>query len=457
MTDRFTPEVLQQALAALPVSNRYRVAFSGGLDSLVLLHALVRLGATTRVDWKISALHVNHGLQPEAAQWAEFCRRTCQAFDVPLELVCIDACPWPGQSAEEAAREARYTALANHMAEGDAVLTAHHMNDQAETLLLRLLRGAGPAGAAAIPEQRRLGKGWVLRPLLGVTRRALRDYGIDHQLHWIEDPSNRDLDFDRNYLRHEVMPRLSFRWPSAAQTLARSARLNQEAAAILRDMAQQDLTRVVEPSGVVEPPRIVKPLNIMEPRGAALNLGRLQELSTGRQKNMVRFWLSEQGLPIPQERHLDALLDQVVTAGGDRVPLLQWPGAEVRRYRDHLYALPPLAPHDPSQVWNWDTSLPLQLPALGLSLSREHLERAGLWVPAAAQVRVGFRRGGERIKLTGRAGTRALKKLLQEARVPPWQRDRLPIITIEGELAAVLNDRGEPTLVNEKYVLRTST
>jgi len=390
------------------------IGYSGGLDSHVLLHGL----ATDRYRWperRLEALYIDHGLQAVSTAWGEHCAGICHELNVPYRVVRIDARSAPGESPEAAARRARYAAFAAELDADTALLTAHHCDDQAETLLLQLLRGAGPHGLAAMPAAAHLGRGWLLRPFLAVDRTALRAYARTHHLHWIEDASNSDARFDRNYLRHRVLPLLRERWPAASRTLARSAQLCAETAAWLDEEAALDLARVATQ------------------RPNCLAISALRSLSATRQRNVLRYWLRQLSLPIPDARQLQHVLDDALPAPADRNPHLRWPGVEVRRYRDGLYAMPPLQPHDVNQTFIWPSSNrdwpPLDLPGVGRLELRECVG-AGLRAEylAGGTLIVGFRQGGERFRPVGRNHSQELKKLLQEAGIPPWERERLPLV-----------------------------
>lgn len=407
-----------------PEVRRLIVGYSGGVDSHVLLHLL----ATHRSRWPegtLEALYIDHGLQPASAAWGEQCAQVCRDLDLPFRALRVNARPTVGESPEAAARRARYAAFAAELAPNTALLTAHHRDDQAETLLLQLLRGAGPHGLAAMPAATRLGQGWLLRPLLETDRADLLAYAHAHGLRWIEDASNADSGFDRNYLRHHILPLLRERWPAATRTLARSAQWCAETADWLDAEADADLAQVVTtcPDG--------------------LYLPALRELSELRQRNLLRRWLRRLNLPIPDSRQLAHILHDVLTAGRDRQPWIRWPGGEVRRYRDALYALPPLPAHDPGRSWVWrpvaDRWLPLDLPGIG-GLQWWETVGAGLSAAVLADITltVRFRRGGERFQPVGRRHSQELKKLLQEAGIPPWERERLPLLYREEMLLAVV-------------------
>lgn len=415
----FTSEALRGRLAALLCGDHYLVGFSGGLDSTVLLHALAELRG--RVPLSVEAIHVHHGLQPQADAWAVHCRCVCERLEIPFKLIRIDAKAQKGESPEAAAREARYRALRKLIKPRTCLLTAHQQDDQAETLLLQLLRGSGPAGLAAMPDIRVFGEGWHARPLLPFTRAELADYAAVNKLHWIHDLSNRDTDLDRNYIRHEVLSRLRARWPTVERTLSRAAALQAEATELLSNLAREDLVAV----GGSRPD--------------TLSIAALSRLSPARQRNVLRQWLTILGLPAPTRPQLERILIEAIGARWDRTPVIMWQGGEVRRYRDDLFAMAPLAVHDPTLVLPWDMRRPLPIPHLGITLEPSALKSLGGEVAAdRSDITVRFRRGGERCRLQGRRHHHELKKLFQEAGVPPWERDRIPLIYAGERLIAVV-------------------
>ncbi|HHH36150.1 MAG TPA: tRNA lysidine(34) synthetase TilS [Gammaproteobacteria bacterium] len=413
----FTLERFAEILREIPAAPCYWVAYSGGLDSHVLLHALASL--RERLPGRLAAVHVDHGLSPDAPRWAAHCRAVCAGLDVPLELLHADAAPGRGESPEAAARAARYRALAGLMGEGDCLLTAHHQDDQAETLLLQLLRGAGPHGLAAMPFRNGFAAGSHVRPLLDFGRTALAAYAREAKLSWVEDESNFDTGIRRNFLRHQVLPLLRERWPRAAITLARSASHCADAAILLDRMAAADLE------------------NLGDKEGRRLHVPALRRLEGPRRRNLLRYWCRHVGLPLPRAAHLRRIEVDLLQSPPDRMPLVRWPGAEVRRYRDWLHALPPRDAFDATVVLSWNLEGPLPLPGGNGLLTARRIRGGGLRAPdGGAGVEVRFRRGGERCRMAdGRH--HPLKKLLQEKGVPPWERDRLPLIYVEGELAAV--------------------
>lgn len=420
MNSEFLWQQLAQVLQRFPAAPRYWVAFSGGLDSHVLLHALVILRDTRRVLPEVLAVHINHGLHPDADEWERHCAKVCQALSVTFKAIRVRARSQAGESPEAAAREARYQALAPLVADDDLLLTAHHRDDQAETLLLQLVRGAGPSGLAAMPAYMRFGRGGLGRPLLEVSRAVLERYGYGHGLHWISDSSNADMRYDRNFIRHRVLPALQARWPSVNRTLSRVASNQQDAVVLLDDLAASDYTAV---AGLV-------------PR--TLSRRRLVALTPERQRNVVRYWLRCRSLPTPGQVHLEAILLDAAFGSEQISPCMQWRGAQVRRYHDNIYAMRPLAsmPRLRTRL-GWDPRTPLELAQGRLRATR--IRGAGLSARLCEEgcVEVRFRRGGERCRPAGRRHTRLLKKLFQEQGIPPWERGILPLICIDGDLAAV--------------------
>jgi tRNA(Ile)-lysidine synthase len=414
----FSPSTVVDSLLRFPPAPRYRLALSGGLDSSVLLHALAQERAA--LPGELCAVHVNHGLHPQAAEWQAACVRTCAALGVSIESRRVEVAPVKGESLEAAARERRYAVFRELMQPGDALLLAHHADDQAETFLLQALRGAGVRGLAAMPESAEFAGGLLLRPLLGFTRPDIEAWARSRGFGWSEDPSNADRDFDRNYLRHEVMPSLKRRWPSAAQTLSRAARHSAEAEAVVQLLAAEDWQR--------------------HGAGDTLPVQALEELSEARARQLLRHWLQLRGLPLPPSIKLGEILLQA-KAAEDRNPCVDWEGAEVRRYAAHLYGLVPLppAPDDFQLLPGAFEDLGQGLGALGLIPAAGEGIRAALCGPAG--FRVAFRSGGESCRPAGRAHGRPLKKWLQEMHVFPWLRDRLPLIYsgegAGGELLAV--------------------
>lgn len=401
--------------ARVPRGARMVLGLSGGIDSMVLLHVLVR---TLRLSpQRISAIHVNHQLSPHAAQWAAFCRRRCRELGISLRVVKVDV--RRGNSTEAAAREARRTVFAGSGA--DVVLLAHNRDDQAETLLLQLLRGAGPRGLAAMPQYRpaEVPLPALLRPLLDVPRSAIETYAQRHRLQWVEDDSNDDRSYLRNFLRHDVLPLIEGRLPGAGATLARAARHQAEASELLDALAQIDLGAVFA--------REWLPLAV------------LRALPEQRARNALRYFLRSSGLLMPDAVRLGEMLRQALTARGDSALRLRIAGAELRRFRDALHVVRPLPALDSGFARSWNGRGLLRLEPLGGVLRLERTTQGGIDAALLrkAKIEVRVRRGGESLRLSGHGRRRTLRNLLQEADLPPWVRERLPCIYLDGVLAAV--------------------
>ncbi len=322
---------------------------------------------------------------------------------------------------EAAARKARYQALRDALRPQELLLTAHHQQDQAETLLLQLLRGGGVAGLAAMPQLATFSTGWLLRPLLNQSRKQLRAYAEQHKLQWIEDPSNQDMALDRARMRHEVLPLLRQRWPQVDKVLARSAEHFAESASLLEELAHRDYLQCALGDG-------------------GLSIAALRQLSPAHRRNCLRYWLREQGEQAPSSAQLHQIEQDVLVEREDADPLFALTDVELRRYRDHLFCLKKLAPAPTTQRIAWtltnqqDSELVLPEGCGKLRATPNNHASAGL---PAGEYSVGFIQGGERIKPVGSVHNRRLKLLLQEGNVPPWVRRRMPLIYHGQRLVAV--------------------
>lgn len=391
----------------------WRVAFSGGLDSTVLLHLLARLSRQHALP-PLSAIHIHHGLQAVADAWPEHCRAFCAQLGVPLQVVRVEVAS--GASIEQAARQARYGALAAALGDREVVFTAQHRDDQAETLLFRLLRGAGVRGLAAMPTSRALGRGRLVRPLLNVSRAELERYAREQGLSWIEDPSNRDTAYARNFLRHEVWPVLTRQWPQASQNLTRSAMHMAEAQQLLDELAVQDLALADTPGPFAW---LTLP---------SLNLTPILGLSEARQRNALRHWLAPL-TRLPDNDHW-AGWRNLRDAAEDAMPLWRLADGELRRAEGRLWWLRGDWLTEPVALPPFAGTTPVVLPGNGVVHWSGELPGGAL--------RLAYRRGGERIHLSGR-GRRDLKRLLNESNIPAFVRNRLPLLYRGEELLAVGN------------------
>ncbi|MBC3242456.1 tRNA lysidine(34) synthetase TilS [Pseudomonas lurida] len=397
------PANLLKKLAPWRNAPAWHIAFSGGLDSTVLLHLLASLANTETLP-PLSAVHVHHGLQAAADAWPAHCQSICDNLGVPLSVKRVQV--QPGASLERAAREARYRAFAEVTGAGEVVLTGQHRDDQAETLLFRLLRGAGVRGLAAMPAQRPLAGGYLVRPLLDVSREALEVYAHEHQLKWIEDPSNADSRFSRNYLRHRVLPALTERWPQAVTGLARTAEHLGEAQGLLDELALLDLQAASKASAF---PWLGLP---------SLALAPLCELSDARQRNALRHWLAPL-TRLPDSDHW-AGWHSMRDAKGDAQPLWRLADGELHRCGQRIWWLPSTRSEFSDATVSWpDPQNPLELPGNGqLTLTGEAPE---------GPLEVRYRQGGEILEVPGR-GRRDLKRLLNESGLPGFVRGRLPLL-----------------------------
>lgn len=393
------------------------IGYSGGIDSQVLLH-LCAIQAHLRSN--IVAVYVNHGLQAVADDWAEHCRNQAQALGVEFRCLKVDAKAEVGESPEAAARSARYQALQPLLKDGDLLLLAQHREDQMETVLLQLFRGAGLQGLAAMPVATRFGLGTMLRPLLNVAKADIQAYAQRHGLRWVEDPSNLSHDFDRNFLRNAIVPLLKQRWPSLDKTVARSARHCGEAWGLLDDWGKQRLSDLLNPSN------------------NSLLIDKLQGLNEAQINWLLRQWLQTFGLKPPSLALLQTIKQQLIAARGDGNSQISMQGYVLRKYRQQLFCLPPNLLVKPTLPCDWPPEQSSLSLANGYILTRipsaSGIDQK-LWHNSSISVKP--RCGGEKLKLPGRDGQHCLKKLYQERGIPPWERESRPLLYLDERLAAV--------------------
>ncbi len=389
----------------IPPHSSILIAFSGGVDSVVLLHILHQFA--DRYAWQLSALHVHHGISPHADAWATFCEQRCAAYNLTFHLEQVDITPLREQGVEAAARQLRYAAYAKHRQ--DFLALAHHADDQAETVLLQLLRGAGVRGTSAMPMLVSRDTQWV-RPLLACTRAEIDDYAHSHHLSWIEDESNADDSYPRNFLRHQVLPVLAQRFPAYRSTLARSAQHFHEASLLLDELAHQDASIAI--------------------RNEHLDVAALQTLSNVRAKNLLRYFLQYRGAPMPQAVQLEDMLQQLCTARDDAVVCASYGTWQVRRFRNQVYVMPilPALDSDLSVVNQELTEIDWPMTGEHMVFIRTQGEGVSLKKLLSAPVTLRVRQGGESLRPHLHASLRTLKNLLQEHQMPPWRRDRLPLL-----------------------------
>lgn len=422
---QFSTSLLHAELAdALPPQVRTLVvAFSGGLDSTVLLHALADLRSSDRWrerEFDLRAIHIDHQLQAASAQWSEHCLSMAEQLLIPCTSVSVDV-RVTDEGVEAAARKARYDALRPLIDAQAALLTAHHANDQLETVLLALMRGAGAAGLSGSPRVQRFGDGLIVRPFLPFTRSQLESWARERQLQWIEDPTNDSAAFDRNFLRTHVTPILEQRWSAAASSATRSAAHLAETSQLLDTLADLDLER----AGV----------------GACLDLSALAQWPSARRRNVLRAWLKRRGIRAPSTRKLAGLEHDILCAQSDRIPCIEIDEVVLRRHRNFLYCdpIPPALDAAPLE-WNIEEQLPLPAALGTLSMQGAgSTDRQGVLSRAKlpAMLTVRFRKGGETLRPGAQQVTKELKNLLQESGVLPWWRARLPLIYAGDALVAV--------------------
>ena len=369
--------------AHVPPRGRVCAGFSGGLDSTVLLDLLVPLARASAIE--LTALHVHHGLSPNADAWAEACTRFCAERGVPLTIERVKVTP-SGDGLEAAARAARYAAFS--AIDAECIALAHHREDQAETVLLQLLRGTGLKGASGMPAWRALPAGGpaLFRPLIGIPRAALLAYAQEHGLAWVEDESNARADADRNFIRLEVAPRLDARFPGWRSALGRFALHAAQAQARLDDPAH-------------------------DPHAA------------------LRSFLHEHGLRMPSQARLHEMARQLFGAREDAQVCLLHDGHEIRRFRGELHVEPR---GDGADAWRvaWQGEQELGLGAARGRVTFESITGSGMARAAVEQGEWYFapRAGGERLRPRAAGPSRTLKNLLQEHGVPPWRRTRMPLL-----------------------------
>jgi tRNA(Ile)-lysidine synthase len=408
--------------------QRFYIGFSGGVDSHVLLHLCA---STPQIKDKLIAVYVHHGLQVEAESWAIHCEKTAKDLSVEFLTLRVNAKPVQGESPEEAARNARYAAFKSLINTNDVLLLAQHREDQLETVLLQLFRGSGLRGLSGMPESATFGTGTMLRPLLNVSKQAINDYAHAHRLSWIEDPSNQSNDYDRNFLRNAVVPLLKQRWPAIDKTVARSAKHCANTQVLVDEVLDELFDAVFNPAD------------------KTLCISRLTEHHNHQQQLIIRHWLRYMGLKMPAQAKVGRILSQVVAAAEHRDPVLSGQGYSIRRYRDKLYCLinrtDKYLPRE-CQVGVPDVAEYQVWPVGQASIRVSHNQILACIISSTgilheqwncAKVEIRFRQGGEKICLPGRQGHHSLKNLFQEAGIPPWERDIIPLIYLNGQLAAV--------------------
>ena len=404
---------MQASLDSIPGNTeRVFVAYSGGLDSSVLLHLLT----SEPRDYEIRPWHINHGLIEVAAQMEAFCVEQARRLGLELRIDRLELGDL-GSNVEAEARLQRYRLFRRHAGAGDCILTAHHADDQAETFLLNALRGSGIAGLRGIAGELRLGETLLLRPLLACSRAELEDYAARHEIAWFNDPSNRSLRYDRNYLRHEVLPLLKHRWPGLAGALSTSCEIQSETQELLEEIAAADYRSIeAEPSGCA----------------ATLDLEGLLSLSLPRRKNLLRYWVKQAGFAAIPHARLQELLHQL-HARVDAQPEIVMPDCSIRVYDRRLFLVAGDETPEIGGEFEFGQQQIVEIEALELNLERaEIFDRLGI-DDRGQSLSLRFRRSGER-----NSDRHRLKRLFQKHNVPPWQRDRVAQVYLDGNLEGLL-------------------
>jgi tRNA(Ile)-lysidine synthase len=418
MAELLSSHSIESALTQYHNPPHIYIGYSGGVDSHVLLHLCASMA---HLKEKITAVYVHHGLQLEADAWAEHCKKTATDLGVDFKVIRVDAIAGQGESPEEVARNARYTALRTLIETDDLLLVAQHREDQLETVLLQLFRGSGLSGLSAMPAFMNFGKGVLLRPLLDTPKIAVEDYAKLHALSWIEDPSNQNNNFNRNFLRNAIVPLLKQRWPACDKTVARSAGHCSEAQLLLSEQAKKLFLPI---------------FNILD---ETLSISQLIAYSLNQQRLVIREWFQMLNLKMPSQAFIERVQSDVISARPDSDPLLSGKSYCIRRYRDKLYCLKvDEAEKIVASIW----------PKMQISFSFS-AGQALYFMPSSAgicydkwqksTVVVKARSGGEKISLPGRKGHHDLKQLFQEAGIAPWERAGIPLIYLDDKLAVVGN------------------
>lgn len=385
--------------------SRVCIALSGGVDSVVLLHLFARMSADYPLT--LSAIHVHHGISPNADHWAHTCQQLCATLNIPLQTCHISLARSAELGIEAAARNARYAQFQQQ--DVDFIALAHHRDDQAETFMLQLLRGAGVKGLAAMPAIRQQpGQPAYLRPLLDIDRSAILDWAKQNKLHWIEDESNEDTRYARNFLRHEVLPLLNQRYPAWRATIARSAQNLAEAAELLDELAQLDAANAIQTRRI--------------------SCTYLSEISPARAHNLLRYFLAMHDIAMPSQIRLTEMLEQLTQAGADSHIAIDHDGHTLHRFQHYGYLVKKQAMPASNSCWHWQNEAQLTLADLGGTLHFEHDRTTGLDPAKLHDINIRLRQGGETFRPDCQRPNRRLKTLLQAANIPPWQRERTPLI-----------------------------
>lgn len=425
-------ESLATKLLLYSRAKRWFVAFSGGLDSTVLLHATREVCSKYPGMPALSAIHIDHGLHASSGDWAEHCQRLCDQWEIPLQVHAV-AVDTEGASLEDAARRARYYVFEDVVGKKDVIFTGHHLDDQVETFFLRVLRGAGIEGLSAIPEQRRVGKARLARPMLGVSRAQLESYATEYGLDFLTDPANSDTRFDRNYLRHQILPLIEQRWPAYRETVGRCT----DHLTVAAERLQALVANLSETSSVMG--------------DLGFTLASLLELAEDMAPASLRKWLKQHNLPMPDTKPLQEFIRQLRESENGTKVKLKTRSWSLQRYADGVYLRPPKEKISES-LHTLAPAEALELPGIG-KLALVETDGPGLVLPPSGHFDIAFRRGGEHCQPLRREHSATLKQLFQESRIPTWWRARIPLLYAEGELVAA----GDLFLCRSEWVAEQSS
>ena len=393
--------------------DEFLIAYSGGCDSTALLYFANKTARKNKIN--IRAIHVNHNLNKESKKWENHCKEFCKGINVELYIENVNIILKPGDSVEEKAREERYLSIYSQMGKKTLMMTAHHGDDQAETFLYQLFRGSGAKGLSSMPRIKKIKKGFHFRPFLAFNKKTLEDFVAFKSLSYVEDLSNNNTDFSRNFIRKEILPSIKRKWPSCASTISRSAQNLSELFKLNEDLAMIDIQKF-----------LVK--NICK-----LSIS-VRGLDKYRCNNVIRYWISKNNYRMPSSEQMNSIYSNVINAGKDKVPFFLCSEYEIRRHNDYIEIMLPLKKHDPSIIYKWKYMENLIITNLSLNLSWNDLEkRFGRKI--AYDVEVRFRKSGENIKLYNTK--KYLKDHMREINMPPWKRDRTPLIYIDKELRVI--------------------
>lgn len=389
--------------------ERLVVGYSGGVDSHVLLHWLSRNLSKSDNPPHVCAIHVNHGLNEQAEAWQVHCEQVCTDLDVELFTFPVEV--KRDGSLEENAREARYELFGSFLKSSDFLLLAHHLDDQIETAIFKLFRGNGFVG---MPQSRPLKEAKLYRPLLHTSRKEIEIYAQKEDLAWIEDDSNLDTAFDRNFIRLTLLPLIRERWPHLSANLKHVLGKEEESSLLLESIAEQDRLD-------------------LETEERVIFLSRFRKLDLLRQKNFLRYWIKKSANAFPAESFVSDAVRQMMSSDSFG---LRWESLQINGYRDKAYLMkaPEKAPCA-SKGQNWSLEDLSELSALGIRV--ETIKGQGLKADLCQDLSIGFRKGGEKMQLNKGAGSKKLKHLLQDKGVPPWVRDSLPLIYKNEQLIAI--------------------